>query len=427
MSNDGLVIGNAIESGLRTYGQMQSIDANKQAMGLRDEQARMQREQHEAQMREQKQREEINSRQIKRLSEEEQKSALGLLAKRLYAIDAGGDASPEEIQQYMSLTGGSRITDPKYVASKEVGDALALYPQVMKGEVNRNSPEAINAYNTLINVQRGATDGRKVSINRVVPSKDGQGVHFGLNVVNADGSVDPNGVLTDNRTADPNDPVSSISFDELNDIYGAISNLRSVVTNPKIRQALYREHGLGPQQVSEKDQSVIDYNKSRAKFYDSKAKNEASGGAGGAGKLPADAQMIAFYEQRGYSTDDAIAMVNESKNSPQKFVTDYTNMLLETSKDMNGVPTITPDQAFEKSMQVYNTNFRRKPAKRDSTPKNEAKPVSAPPLISRPNDTPAASPDNRETKIKQILAANPGKNPDWAAAYLDHLANQSAQ
>ena len=401
MSNDGLIIGNAIESGLRTYGQMQSIDANKQAMGLRDEQARMQREQHEAQMRSSQQQQEINNIRMRQLSDDEQQRVTSLFAKKLYAMDSGGDLSPEEQQQYLSITGGGRLTDPSYIASEEFGNALNIYEKVRTGQIDRNSDEAKAAANMIFNVQRGATDGRKVSINRVENSKDGQGVHFGLNVVNADGTVDPNGVLTDKRSADPDDRVSSISFDEMDGMYGAAKSLRAFVTNPKLRQALYREHGLGPQQVSAKDQSVIDYNKSRAKFYDSKAKNEASGGAGGAGKLPADAQMIAFYEQRGYSTDDAIAMVNESKNSPQKFVTDYTNMLLENSKDMNGVPTMTPDEAFEKSMQVYNTNFRRKPAKRDAPPRKEEKPTSVPALIAKPGgSTPneAAESKNDEQK-----------------------------
>lgn len=411
MRNGGLIIGNALDSGLRAYSQMQSIDANKQAMGLRDAQAKMQEEQHTVAMRNAKQQEQINNMRMRQLGQDEQQRAMALFAKRLHAIDAGGDASPEEIEQYTALTGGGRLTDPKYIASEEVGNALAIYPRVLKGEIDKNSPDAIQAYNTLINVQRGATDGRKVTINKVVPSRDGQGVHFGLNVVNADGTVNANGVLTDNRSADPNDPVSSISFDELNNAYGAIANLRAVVTNPKIRQALYREYGLGPQQVSAKDQSVINANNARADYYKNKA-SAARGIEAGDGKLPAAAQMVNFYKSMGYNDDDAIAMANDSAGSPQKFVTDYSKMLLETSKDANGEPSITPDQAFEKSMEVYNQNFRRKPAKGDQPAAKEGKRDAAPSLIARPGaavQAPAAA--------IEYLKSNPEQAENFKAKY----------
>lgn len=426
MRNNGLMIGNALESGLRAYSTMQGIDANKQAMGLRDEQMRMQREQHAAQMDGAQQEKLINNARMRQLEQQDQERAMQLFAKRLYAIDAGGDASPDEIEQYMQLTGGGRLTDPKYIASPEVGSALEMYPRILKGEIDKNSPEAIQAYNTLINVQRGATDGRKVSINKVVPSRDGQGVHFGLNVVNVDGTVNPNGVLTDNRSADPNDPVSSISFDELNNAYGAIANLRSVVTNPKIRQALYREYGLAGESVSPKDQSVIDANKARANYYNSKATAERGDSSGQGGKLPAKAQMVNFYKSLGYGDEDSIAMANESASSPEKFVTSYSKMLLETSRDANGETSMTPDQAFEKSMQVYRDNFQRKPAKSAPAERPKADRAAAPALLSKPSGS-ANSASDENSKIKQILAANPGKSPEWAAAYLKHISSQSPQ
>jgi hypothetical protein len=418
MSNDGLVIGNAIESGLRTYGQMQSIDANKQAMGLRDEQARMQREQHEAQMDAHEEEKKIRGLRADEIKGEQLKKMNEAFAWSIY----NAKDMPDE---YKQLIAAHPNLDAQRLMSDEAAMHLKTIEGLKSGAIPYHSKEVAAAFDFLNpEIALGATEKRKVKTSRLYPGGSPETLRVGLHV-EGDPQERP---LTVHRSSRDDDPVLEVSMDQQMQKAMIFKSYRDMLMSDQGRQWFLKTHlPQLSQQVSAKDQSVINFNKSRANYYDSKAKNEASGGAGGAGKLPADAQMIAFYEQRGYSTDDAIAMVNESKNSPQKFVTDYTNMLLETSKDMNGVPTITPDQAFEKSMQVYNTNFRRKPAKRDAAPKNEAKPVSAPPLISRPNDTPAASPDNRETKIKQILAANPGKNPDWAAAYLDHLANQSAQ
>lgn len=364
MNRAGLSISNAINSGLNTYGQLQNIEARDQSMGLREADAKMRKEQHDAGMRSNAQQEQINNMRIRQLNEEDQQRALGLFVKRLYSLDSGGDLSTEELEQYAAITGGGRLTDPKYIGSKEVGDALAIYPRVLQGEIDRNSPEAIQAYNTLINVQRGAKDGRQVSINKIVPAKDAQGVYFGLNVVNADGTVNPNGVMTDNRSSDPNDPVSNISFDELNQAYGALSNLRTAVTNPNIRKALYKEFGLAGQPISAKDQSAIALNESRIRYNDARTANvnNANGKGGSGGNQPAKIQMIEFYRGMGYSDEDAISMANDSASSPEKFVTAYSKMLFETSKDINGKSTITPEDATSTAMKVYNENFRRKPA-----------------------------------------------------------------
>lgn len=424
MRNGGLIIGNALDSGLRAFSQMQSMDANKQAMGLRDTQAKMQEEQHAASMRNARQQEQINNMRMRQLGQDEQQRAMALFAKRLHAIDAGGDASPEEIEQYTALTGGGRLTDPKYIASEEVGNALAIYPRVLKGEIDKNSPEAIQAYNTLINVQRGATDGRKVTINKVVPSRDGQGVHFGLNVVNADGTVNANGVLTDNRSTDPNDPVSSVSFDELNNAYGAIANLRAVVTNPKIRQALYREYGLGPQQVSAKDQSVIDYNKSRANYYDTKTKNEATNGAGGGGKLPAQAQLHEFLKTEfpNASPEDLWTLANSSPENPWDFINRHIAMQTAAEKDSDS--RTSPEEKEDAAIAAYQRIRPKLRPDLNPKPKPKSTEKQAPELLAKPGATSTAS-DPQEQKYYprpsaraiEFLRKNPSTKDSFLATY----------
>ena len=376
----GLRLADAIGHGLNTYAQLQGIDANKQQMemeknrSLRDAQAfEMDKEAHAENKK-------FNSLRMKQLEQADQEKLSALLAKKLYAMDAGGNNfSDREREEYLKLTGGSRLADPDYLSRPEVGAALEIYPKVMTGEIHRNDPRAIEAINTIVNVQRGATDGRQVRINRVEPSADGQGVYLGLHVKNPDGTENPNAVLTDNRSADPTDKVSSISFDELNAIYDNATKMRSIVTNPKYRQALYREYGLGaPEKVSAKDQSLIDKNKAQSQYYNAKAtaaaKAEATGGAGGKG-MPAKAQMISFYKGLGYSDEDSIAMANDAASSPEKFATTYSKMLFDASKDYNGKPTITPEDAFKKSMEIYNSNFRK--SKKDSEPEEPKKDLLA--------------------------------------------------
>jgi len=367
MRNNGLIIGNAIQSGLSTYGQLQNIDANKQAMGLREADAQMRREQHTAQQEAYKQQQEMNNLRMRQVSEEQQQRMTGLLAKKLFALDSGGDLSPEEQQEYLSITGNARLLDPGYVGSKDFGNALNIYEKARTGQIDKNSDEAKWAANTIFNVQRGATDNRRVSINGIYPSKNGQGVHFGLNVVNADGTVNPNGVLTDNRSADPRDPVSTITFDEMDQVYGAAKNLHALINNPKLRQVLYREYGLVGQPISAKDQSTIDYNNARTKYYSDKAANERKGsGSGGGGNLPAKAQMIQFYESRGYSSEDAIDMANDAVSSPEKFVASYAKILMETYTDPETGEKIKPDEAIDMALDIYGKKFRRRPAKNEN-------------------------------------------------------------
>lgn len=98
---------------------------------------------------------------------------------------------------------------------------------------------------------------------------------------------------------------------------------------------------------------------------------------------------------------------------------------METSKDGGGQPTISADQAFEKSMEVYNSNFRRKPAERGTPAPRERVRGEVPPLLSKPKAKASSGAVGDNAKIQQILAANPGKSPEWAAAYLKHLSQQA--
>jgi hypothetical protein len=336
----GLRLADAIGHGLNTYAQLQGIQANKDDMADRKTRSLREAQMFEMDKQAHEENKKFNSMRMKAMKDEDQEQASRLLASKLYAMEVGGDFSDQERQEYLRLTGGSRLADPDYLSRPEVGAALEIYPKVMTGEINRNDPRAIEAVNTLVNVQRGATDGRQVRINRIEPSADGQGVHFGLHVKNADGTENPNGVLTDNRSADPSDKVSSISFDELNEIYGSATKMRAIVTNPKYRQAMYREYGFGlPEQISAKDRSMINKNEAQAGYYNAKGKAEAEKGRGGGKGAATPTQRQKDYEfamsRLGMDEDQALEWASSDKTLTER-AEDYAGKMVAANKPVSG-------------------------------------------------------------------------------------------
>lgn len=377
--NDGLSSANFLGGAMQGYQFMQGVEDNKQRAqerkqmaGLRDADAARQTEQFAMQKQQHNQNNELHSARMRKLAQEEQEGATKALARQLYAIDSGTDLSPEERDELIKATGGSRLLDPSYLSSPEVGEALEIYPQVMGGQIDRNDPRALKAYNTILNVQRGAKDGRQVQINKVVPSKDGQGVHVGLHVKNADGTENPNGVLTDSRSSDPNDPVSTISFDEINGVYGATKNLRDLVNNPKYRQTLYRQYGFGTQPISAKDQSIIDKNKAQANLYNSKSANEKNGGSGGKGGDTATKKDIEYFQSLGYSKEDSVDMVVNRGASPSQEIFGMAKIIMESSKEnSDGPPTVSLKEAINQAQSVYKEKFQKSPSGKENEKSNE--------------------------------------------------------
>lgn len=392
----GLQLADAIGHGLNTYAQLQGIQNNKDR-SLREAQSfEMDKQAFDMQKQDRAEQSKINNVRMRQLEQAELDKVNHLNARKMRVMaGAGVEWSPENQK---ALENYGRTADPEYLLAPETGAALETFEKVMSGEIDKNDPRAIQSANRLINVQRGATEGRQVQINRIYPSKDGQGIHLGLHVKNADGTENPKGVLTDRRSSDPDDIVSTISFDELISNYSNIKQARSALSDPKMRQAFMDYYDpLPDQSVSAKDQSTIQKNTALSKLYESRAETEkvnrekiikeVKSGGGSGGKLPADAQMIEFYRGMGYSDEDSIAMVKEAVSSPAQFVTAYSKMLFDSSKDYNGKATITPEEATKISMDIYNANFRKSPKKPDPKPESkpastESKPQQATPSIS---------------------------------------------
>lgn len=418
MRNNGLMIGNALESGLRAYSTMQGIDANKQAMGLRDEQMRMQREQHAAQMDAHKEEKKIRGLRADEIKGDQLKKMNEAFAWSMYNAKEMPDDYKELIASHPNL-------DAQRLMSDEAGMHLKTIESLKSGAIPYHAKEVAAAFDFLNpEISLGATENRKVKTSRLYPGGSPDTLRVGLHV-EGDPKERP---LTVHRSSRDDDPVLEVSMDQQMQKAMILKSYRDMLMSDQGRQWFIKTHlPQLSQQISAKDQSVIEYNKSRANYYDTKAANEKSGGGvGGVGKLPADAQMIKFYEDRGFSTNDAVAMVNESKRSPQGFAIDYAKMLMETSRDGMGNPTITAEDAFKEALRVEKENFQRKPAKSAPAERPKADRAVAPALLSKPSGS-ANSASDENSKIKQILAANPGKSPEWAAAYLKHISSQSPQ
>lgn len=349
-------LADAIGRGIGTIAQLQSIE-NNNARSLREAEAfemDKQAYQDDRQFREEQrqQNQQMHNIRMQQLSKEEQERAQALLAKKLYAMDAGGGFTDEERQEYLGLTRGSRLADPDYISRPEVGEALEIYPKIISGEISRDDPAAIKAYNTLLNVQRGATDGRQVSVNKILPSKSGNGIYIGLDVTNKDGTKNA-GVLTDRRSADKDDPVSEISFDELNEVYGNARNLRALVTNPKFRQAFYREHGFGTQPVSAKDQSMIDKNNALANLYKTRAETERKNPKSGGSKETAQERNIALFKSMGYDDKQAVDLVVNRGADPVSAITGMAKTMMGDPEN----PAMPWEEAMARAQKYYQENF----------------------------------------------------------------------
>lgn len=367
----GLRLADAIGHGISTYGQLQNIQYNKER-SLRDAESfemekkafSMDQERHNENMR-------VSKMQEQELNEQKTIRNEALFAKRLNAIRFGGeDLTPEEEKGFLFGSGGkARAYDPANLARKEMSEALDIVPKIFNGEIDKNDPRAIAAISELLNVQKGATEGRTVKPNRIVPSKDGDGFYIGLHVKNADGTENPNGVLTENRSSDPGDPVRKITYDEMLENYGRMRDLHAIVNNPKLSAAFLREHGYGiPEQIGAKDRSVIQKNNALTGLYNARAKLE--GGKGGSGSATQEQKNYEFLVSNNYSKEDAQRI---AFNKGTDIIGEINRVAKLYLPDTNGMPPKPEDvdAALEKAT-AYVMSKIPKPQQAPKTESNQS-------------------------------------------------------
>lgn len=369
MRNEGLATANAIGSALDTYGQLQNIDANKQAVGLRDADQKMQQEAHAAKMKSYQSQEasdaEANNHRVNQLN-----------ARKMRVLNGAGlEWSPENQAELTRL--GGRLGDVGNLLSPDMGDAITSLEGVLSGKLNMNDPAAIKAANQLANVQKGATEGRKVNINRIVPSEDGSSVHLGLHSVDADGMENANAVLTKNRSALPEDEVESISIDNLVKILGTAKQSRQTLQNPKMMKAYMDFYDPVPTSnegtwdkatYNEKSGMYEQTNKktgetklTRDGVGDAAGRTNAGGGSGGnpAGGSTSNVKDIEYFRSLGYSTQDAVDLVVNRGASPSQEITRMAVEMMKGSKDEDGVATLKMEDAMNQATDYYNKNLRK--------------------------------------------------------------------
>lgn len=359
MNRDGLSTANFLGGAMQGYQFMAGVEENKQRAaerkqlaGLREADEARRNESHAAQMESVADQKKLNALRFDQINEDQARKMNTALAMSL----KNAKDMPEEYQQmiasYPNLNAQRLLSD-------EAGVHLDNVEKAISGEIDYRSPEVAAAFD-FINpeISLGAKDGRKVKTSRLYPGRSPGTIAVGLSV-DDDPSIRP---LTENRSADDNDPVKEVPLELLIQRAQTMKQYRNMLQSEQGREWLMKNY-LPQQQVSEKDQSIIAFNQSRANYYNTKTQNEKGSGGKGGGKLPAAAQMIEYYRGMGYEDEDAISMANNAVSSPEKFATTYSKMLLDSSKDMDGNPTMTPEEAISKSLEIYKANFRPRPAK----------------------------------------------------------------
>lgn len=414
----GLSTANFLGGAMQGYQFMAGVEENKQRgeerkqmASLRDADEARRAELHTAQIESLGEQKKLNALRFDQINEDQARKMNTALALSLQ----NADGMPEE---YRQLVTAYPNLNAQRLLSDEAGVHLSTVDKVMAGEIDYTSPEVGAAVDFLgPEIGLGAKDGRKVKTARLYPGRSPGTIAVGLNV-DGDPSIRP---LTENRSADDNDPVKEIPIELLIGRAQTMKKYRNMLQSEEGRNWFIKNH-LPQQSVSAKDQSVIDYNKSRANYYDSKAAAEKNGGGSGGGRLPADAQMIQFYKGMGYGDEDAIAMTNNAVSSPEKFATAYSKMILDSSKDMEGRPTVSPEDAIKQSLKIYKANFKPRPAKGEAKKPEQSNGNIVNDLMRGTSQAPAANipmraPAQAPQSAIEALKANPDKKEQFKAKY----------
>lgn len=357
-----------------------------------------------------------------------------------------------------------------YILDPRTQKAVQSAHGVMDGSVPLNSPDSHEALQTLIpDIQSGTKADGTVRVNGIYPSKDGSGLHIGLHVTKNDGTEDPHGVVTQNRTSDPKDPVRTVGTDGILQRAALLHQWQQNLSDPRYAQAYMDTYYPPAERLKDKEaQQRVNINDLQAKKIN-KDLNEGDpvtyqvDGSGNLMQLPTRSGSAAATPvvdpkgnpvkapqkagaagaqgtQRQKDYEFAIDRLRMDENAALEWASshksmderaaDYANrMVYAETKDQPPEGYSAPDKwrsHRDLFMKEYG-NFGKvgkqpKPdpaqAKQPQPFKNGAGPIKAP----TQNDQ--ATQEQIKAALDQIKAANPGKSDEWHKAYLNHLAGQ---
>lgn len=402
MSNDGLSTASFMQGAMQGYKFMEGVEdnklrreENKKLNGLRDAEEARRMESHNANMA-------FNNSRMKKIEREELEAIDKQFWRNSFLAETG-NLNDDERKKLSTLTNGSRMANPEYLASDDVGFATDTYDKVRSGELDMNHPDAIRAANILVNVNRGAKDGRKLNLSRLVPSSGGR-LHVGMDSTEADGTVRSNVPLTDGRSGDPKDTVAELSIDELDHYAGTVKQMRSAVMNPNIRKAMYMQYGfekeVGEQEFTRREREAkLGLINAQAEHY----RDKSGGAGGGATQRQKDYE---FAISRLQMSPEAAKEWAFSDKTPSERAEDYANRQIAAEADLDEKPQFLDK---DKKPLIYSPKLSWNKHREDY-------------LRSYGSDgkTPPPQPEDA-SELDAIIKANPTKSRAWAEAYHKHI------
>lgn len=321
-----------------------------------DEQWEMQKDTHQVRMDQAKREERLHGLKIDQFEQEQADRANRLLAMTL--AHGGADALEGDDAEFANL-------HPNFNAARllsdDFGQALEIANQAFEGQIDPNSPEAMQALETLVpEISLGSGGGRKVRPVGIVPGKK-EGT-FMVNLA-VDGDNEPR-PLTQDRSARDDDPVAQIPLDSLAARIAVAERARQQFQNPGFREAFIRNYY--PEYQEKQTAGELEKHPElgwvqRQPDGTLKQYDPADGGvSGGSSSDPAAVKTVQFLidsmAQEGVelSTEQAWDMYKTASSDPTRYVADYVKMQTEAQNTIgyNGEKK-TPEQLEDEAIKSY--------------------------------------------------------------------------
>lgn len=231
--------GNAIQSGLATYGQVKNLQYADEAMKNRREDRKISLK--DAAVNRERSTQVHKAKMSALQDQKQQQQAMMFLGRQIAAKRAG--LKPEFSDDELKAVKDNKLLNMDFLLSDEVGQALETAKGVREGAIPVQSPEAAVALNVMApEVQKGSP-GQK-SLRAILPAPDGDSLLFELDV---DGKAAP---MTVGRDANPDAPLMQVPMDSVIGRVTAVEQMRNMLSSEKgqtyLEELYYQMGGKKP-------------------------------------------------------------------------------------------------------------------------------------------------------------------------------------